>query len=226
MLGVRPEDLCLADGRLTVRESSSSTREHNRPAPSVTLGEVVSALAESSHGLPPCAGPLHARREFAVSHMTYPYGVHLAHVEIDSGTGAVTVLHYFVAYEVGRAINPANVEDQLIGGAIQGIGGALLEHLEFSPDGQPLSANLIDYLLPFASEAAKIGTLVSEDHPAATNPLGVRGAGEGGITATGAAVASAVSDALGMPGAPNSLPIDPAHVVELIDAGRNRSRRP
>jgi carbon-monoxide dehydrogenase large subunit len=226
MLGVRPEDLCLADGRLTVRESSSSTPEHDRPALSVTLGEVASALADRSHGLPLCAGPLQARREFAVSHMTYPYGVHLAHVEIDSGTGAVTVLHYFVAYEVGRAINPANVEDQLIGGAIQGIGGALLEHLEFSSDGQPLTANLIDYLLPFASEAAEIGTLVSEDYPAATNPLGVRGAGEGGITATGAAVASAVSDALGMPRAPHALPIDPAQVVELIGAGRNRSRRP
>lgn len=131
-----------------------------------------------------------------------------------------------MAYEVGRAINPANVEDQLIGGAIQGIGGALLEHLEFSPDGQPLTANLIDYLLPFASEAPEIGTLVSEDHPAATNPLGVRGAGEGGITAAGAAIASAVSDALGTPCAPTSLPITPAHVVELIQTRQNRGRRP
>ena len=226
LLGVDREDVCLGDGRITVRKAGSSTRADDRPSRFVTLGEVSSALTEPRRGLALPAGSLHARREFSVSHMTYPYGVHLAHVEIDAETGAVRLLHYFVAYEVGRAINPANVEDQLIGGAIQGIGGALLERLEFGPDGQPLTASLIDYLLPFASEAAEIGTLVSEDHPAATNPLGVRGAGEGGIAAAGAAIASAVSDALGLACAPASLPITPADVVQLIDAKKNHSRVP
>jgi aerobic carbon-monoxide dehydrogenase large subunit len=216
MLGVRPEDLCLGDGRIAVRKNDSSLPERDRLSRFVTLGDIASALADSRNGLPLPTGPLHVRREFAVSHMTYPYGVHLAQVEIDSDTGGVRVLRYFVAYEVGRAINPANVEDQLVGGAIQGIGGALLEQLAFGPDGQPLAANLIDYLLPFASEATEIGTLVSEDHPAATNPLGVRGAGEGGITAAGAAIASAVGDALGLPSAPASLPITPADVLELL----------
>jgi aerobic carbon-monoxide dehydrogenase large subunit len=225
MLGVQPEDLCLGDGRIAVRKNGSSIQGHDRPCPFVTLGEVASALADPSRGLSLPVGPLCARRDFAVTHMTYPYGVHLAHVEIDSDTGAVKVLDYFVVYEVGRAINPANVEDQIIGGAIQGIGGALLERLEFGPDGQPLTANLIDYLLPFASEATEIGTLVSEDHPAPTNPLGVRGAGEGGIAAAGAAIASAVGDALGLVGAPASLPITEANVVEFLEARKNRLRR-
>jgi carbon-monoxide dehydrogenase large subunit/6-hydroxypseudooxynicotine dehydrogenase subunit gamma len=225
MLGVGPHEVYLGDGRITVRKNNPSTRD-DRPSPSVTIGEVASALADPPPGLALPIGLLHARREFAVTHMTYPYGVHLAHVEIDSETGAVRILHYFVAYEVGRAINPANVEDQLIGGAIQGIGGALLERLEFAPDGQPLTANLIDYMLPFASEATEIGTLVSEDHPAATNPLGVRGAGEGGITAAGAAIANAVGHALGLPCAPVSLPITSAQIVDLIEARTNRPQRP
>jgi carbon-monoxide dehydrogenase large subunit len=128
--------------------------------------------------------------------MTYPYGVHLAQVELDPGTGGIEVLRYFVAYEVGRAINPATVEGQLVGGALQGIGGALFEELAYSPEGQPLAASLIDYLLPSAREAPEVVTLVTEDRPSASNPLGAKGAGEGGITAAGAAIANAVSDAV------------------------------
>jgi CO/xanthine dehydrogenase Mo-binding subunit len=150
--------------------------------------------------------------------MTYPYGVHLAQVELDPGTGGIEVLRYFVAYEVGRAINPATVEGQLVGGALQGIGGALLEELAYSPEGQPLTASLIDYLLPSAREAPEVVTLVTEDHPSASNPLGAKGAGEGGITAAGAAIANAVSDAVGTPGAPTRLPITPERVCQLIVA--------
>lgn len=217
MLEVPAEDLCVEDGRITVRRTGSGESTAGPPR-FVTLGDVASALADRPLGVQLPAGPLQARREFAISHMTYPYGVHLAQVEIDPGTGGVSVLRYFVAYEVGRAINPANVEDQLIGGAIQGIGGALLEHLQFSPDGQPLAANLIDYLLPFASEAAEITTLVTEDYPSAANPLGARGAGEGGITAAGAAIASAVGDAIGKPSGPACLPLSPERVLHLLAA--------
>jgi carbon-monoxide dehydrogenase large subunit len=215
MLEVPAEDLCFGDGRITVLRAGSGESPVGPPR-FVTLGEVASALADRPLGLQLPAGPLQARREFSISHMTYPYGVHLAQVEIDPDTGGVSVLRYFVAYEVGRAINPANVEDQLIGGAIQGIGGALLEQLQFDPDGQPLAANLIDYLLPFASEAAEISTLITEDYPSAANPLGARGAGEGGITAAGAAIASAVGDALGMPCAPACLPLSPERVLQLL----------
>jgi CO/xanthine dehydrogenase Mo-binding subunit len=89
----------------------------------------------------------------------------------------------------------------------------------YSPDGQPVTASLVDYLLPSAGEAPEVVTLVTEDHPSASNPLGAKGAGEGGITATGAAIASAVSDALGMPGAQTRLPITPEQVCQLISAG-------
>jgi aerobic carbon-monoxide dehydrogenase large subunit len=195
-------------------------------ATSVSLGEIAAALAGRPDGMDLPPAPLGARREFAVDHMTYPYGVHLAQVEIDPGTGGVTVLRYFVAYEVGRAINPATVEGQIVGGALQGIGGALFEEVAYGPDGQPLSASLIDYLLPSAGEAPEVVTLVTEDHPSASNPLGAKGAGEGGITAAGAAIASAVGDALGAPGAPVRLPLTPERVCELIAAFADQSAHP
>jgi aerobic carbon-monoxide dehydrogenase large subunit len=211
LLGADPADLRLADGRVTAAPPG-------RAESSVSLGEIAAALADrpASLHLPP--GPLGARQEFTVDHMTYPYGVHLAQVEIDPGTGGVAVLRYFIGYEVGRAINPATVEGQLVGGAVQGIGGALFEEVAYSPAGQPLTASLIDYLLPSAGEAPEVVTLVTEDHPSASNPLGAKGAGEGGIAAAGAAIASAVGDALGMPGAPVRLPLTPERVRALIPA--------
>jgi CO/xanthine dehydrogenase Mo-binding subunit len=98
------------------------------------------------------------------------------------------------------------------------IGGALFEELAYSPEGQPVAASLIDYLLPSAREAPEVVTLVTEDHPSASNPLGAKGAGEGGITTAGAAIANAVSDAVGTPGEPTRLPITPERVCQLIVA--------
>jgi CO/xanthine dehydrogenase Mo-binding subunit len=155
-------------------------------------------------------GGFSAREIFEVDTMTYPYGIHLAHVEVDPDSGGVRILGYFIGYEVGRAIVPALVEGQLVGGAAQGIAGALLEEFRYTDDGQPLSTTLADYLLPTAGEVPPIGVLISEDWPAASNALGVRGAGEGGATGCGAAIAAAVDDALGRPGSVRSLPI-PLH---------------
>jgi aerobic carbon-monoxide dehydrogenase large subunit len=117
---------------------------------------------------------------------------------------------------VGRAVNPANVEGQLVGGAVQGIGGALLEELAYSDEGEPLSANLMDYQLPFASEAPVVHVLLSEKVPATSNPLGARGAGEGGLTACAAAVASAVGAAIGSARLPCTVPLTPERVLALI----------
>ncbi|HEX9554716.1 MAG TPA: xanthine dehydrogenase family protein molybdopterin-binding subunit [Streptosporangiaceae bacterium] len=228
LLGAGDAELRLAGGRVNLASaaqagSQGQPGERGGPAAvSVTLGEIAAALADRPAGtdLPP--GPLGARREFSVDHMTYPYGVHLAQVEIDPGTGAIRVLRYFVAYEVGHAINPATVEGQLVGGALQGIGGALFEEVAYSPEGQPLTASLIDYLLPSAHEAPDVGTLVTEDYPSRSNPLGAKGAGEGGITAVGAAIASAVGDALGTPSVPTRLPITPERVCQLIDDAQRR----
>ena len=192
------------------------------PDRSVTLETVAQAVAASPERFGADAGVLASTRAFQVSHMTYPYGVHLAQVEVDPGTGGVRVLRYFVAYEVGRAINPTTVEGQIAGGAIQGIGGALFEELSYADDGQPLSGTLIGYQLPFATEALDVEMLVSEQVPASSNPLGVRGAGEGGMTACAAAIASAVGDAIGTPGAPRMVPLTPERVLELM--GRNGVR--
>jgi CO/xanthine dehydrogenase Mo-binding subunit len=174
-----------------------------------------------SIGLPELAqlvGPLEAEAWFEVSHMCYPYGAHAALVVIDQETGAVKVEKLFVAYDIGRSVNPALVEGQLQGGAAQGLGGALFEEFVYDGSGQPLAASFADYLMPTAHEIPELKLLVMEEAPTPLNPLGVKGAGEGGITAVGAAVANAVHDALGCPGADyvNQLPLTPPRVLEMI----------
>jgi carbon-monoxide dehydrogenase large subunit/6-hydroxypseudooxynicotine dehydrogenase subunit gamma len=163
--------------------------------------------------------PIVERGVFESPHMTYPYGVHVALVEVDAGTGAVQVLRYAIAYEIGRAINPKLVEGQLRGGAAQGIAGALLEEFRYDEEGQPLSVSFIDYLLPTALEVPVVETLILEDAPSPDNPLGVKGAGEGGITGCGAAIAGAVRDALGQTGPLPGLPLTPA-TVHAVAAAR------
>ena len=214
MLEAAPGDLVSENGRISVRGD---------PSAAVTLAEVAQAAAPASPYLRPGepAG-LSARRRFEVTHMTYPYGVHIAVVDVDPGTGAVQVLRYLVAYEVGRAINPALVAGQLRGGAAQGIGGALLEEFCYDENGQPQSATFMDYRMPTAAEVPPIDVLITQDSPAPGNPLGVRGAGEGGVSAAGAVLASAVRDALGLAGSVGRLPLTPARVQELATNGGGR----
>lgn len=157
-----------------------------------------------------------AREIFEIDRMTYPYGIHLAQVEVDPATGGVRVLRYFIGYEVGRAVVRELVEGQLVGGAAQGIAGALLEEFRYDEAGQPLATTLTEYLVPTAEEVPLIGVLISEDWPARSNALGVRGAGEGGTTGCGAALAAAVDDALGRPGSVTALPIAPERVREEL----------
>jgi carbon-monoxide dehydrogenase large subunit/6-hydroxypseudooxynicotine dehydrogenase subunit gamma len=210
MLEAAPADLVCAGGAVSVRGDPGSV---------VTLGEIAAATGAASQWLRPGepAG-LSARRRFEVTHMTYPYGVHIAVVDVDPGTGGVQVLRYLVAYEVGRAVNPALVEGQLRGGAAQGIGGALLEEFCYDEAGQPQSATFMDYRIPTAAEVPPIDVLVTQDSPAPGNPLGVRGAGEGGVSAAGAAVASAVRDALGLAGSVAQLPLTAVRVQGLASS--------
>ena len=207
MLEVSEADVEVADGQVRVRGAQ---------AQGLSFAEVWRAAQPGTSwlrtGEP--AG-LSARHRFDVDHMTYPYGAHICVAEVDPGTGGVHVLKYLVAYEVGRAVNPALVEGQLRGGVAQGIGGALLEQFRYDDAGQPQATTFMDYLMPTASEIPDVELLVCEDAPSTTNPLGFRGAGEGGLTAAGAAVASAVSDALGIP-AMAQLPLHPQLVVEEL----------
>ena len=155
--------------------------------------------------------------------MTYPYGVHLAQVEVDRETGGVRVLRYFIAYEVGRAVNPALVEGQLVGGAAQGLGGALMEEFRYDAEGQPQCTSFMDYLIPSAAEMPPVGTAVREDAPSPGNPLGVKGAGEGGVDGAGAVVAAAVEDALGASRAITAVPVVPEHVRAIAAAQEARA---
>jgi len=211
MLEAAEDDLITAEGTIAVRGDPRSV---------VSLAQVARAAAPASGYLRPGepAG-LSARRRFDVSHMTYPYGVHIAVAEVDPGTGEVRVLRYLVAYEVGRAVNPALVEGQLRGGVAQGIGGSLLEEFSYDETGQPQAVTFMDYQMPTAAEIPPIDVLVAQEAPAPGNPLGVRGAGEGGISAAGAAVASAVRDALGLAGSVGRLPLTPDRVAALAWPG-------
>ncbi|TCO64813.1 xanthine dehydrogenase family protein molybdopterin-binding subunit [Actinocrispum wychmicini] len=224
-LAVRERAIQMASRMLEVSEDDLETRcgsigVRGAPGSSVTLGEVAKACRPGSpHLLPDEPAGLAARRRFEVEHMTYPYGVHVALVDVDRGTGLVQVPRYLVAYEIGRAINPTLVEGQLVGGVAQGIGGALLEEFRYDEAGQPQAVTFMDYLLPTAAELPKVDVLVTEDAPAPGNPLGVKGAGEGGLTAAGAAIAGAVRDALDLPGPVRRLPLTAERVRGLTDEG-------
>ena len=209
MLEVSPDDLELVPGAVQVV---------GVPRSSATYTEIAAAAQPGSRYLEDGeAAGLSARYRFSIDHMTYPYGAHVAVVEIDPGTGGVKVLRYLVAYEVGRAVNPALVEDQLRGGVAQGVGGALFEEFSYDENGQPLSATFMDYLMPTAAETPEVELVVCEDSPATTNPLGVRGAGEGGLTAAGAALVTAVRDALGGVTV-SALPMTPDRVLEMMQS--------
>ena len=148
--------------------------------------------------------------------MTYPYGVHVAVVSLARDTGGIDIERYLVAYDVGRAINPMLVEGQIVGGVAQGIGGALYEEFTYDDRGEPLAVTFADYLMPTAREVPDVDVIVSEDAPSPLNPMGVKGAGEGGTNAVGAALAAAIDDALQMPGAITQLPVSPQTIRALL----------
>jgi len=188
-LEAAPDDLVLTVGGIAVRGAPS----RSLPLPSMSVED-----------------------RFVCELLGFPYGIHMAAVEVDTGTGAVRVHRYAVAYDIGRAINPVIVRGQIAGGFAQGLGGALLEEFAFDANGQPLAASFMDYLLPTSEEVPDIDVLITEDAPSPLNPLGVKGAGEGGTAAVGGAIANAVSDALGVE--VTQLPLSPKRVTELASA--------
>ena len=115
------------------------------------------------------------------------------------------------------------IDGQIVGAVAQGIGGALLEEFVYDEAGQPLATSFTDYLLPTVSEMPDVTTIITEKAPSPLNPLGVKGAGEGGVNAAGAAIAAAIDDALGMPGAVTTLPVTPDLIRALL---HTRSERP
>jgi len=116
-------------------------------------------------------------------------------VEVDAETGNVRIENYAVAHDCGVVVNPMLVEGQIVGGAVQGIGGALFEHIHYDDAGQPLTTTLAEYMLPAAGEMPRL-QLAHQHSPSPLNPFGVKGVGEGGPIAPPAAIANALADAL------------------------------
>ena len=212
------ETLAIADGVIAPREGDAG--------PSVTLAEIARALAPASKLRGDREPGLAADGWFETAHQVYPYGVHLGQVAVDPETGGVTLERALVAYDVGRAVNPAMVRGQIVGGFAQGLGGALYEEFRYDADGQPLSVSFADYLTPTAAETVELDVLITEDAPSPRNPLGIKGAGEAGVAAVGAMIASALDDALGLPGAIDRLPATPQRIRALLRARAAKPEAP
>ena len=152
---------------------------------------------------------------------TYSYGAHAAYVAVDTKTGHVALLDYVAVEDVGRIINPLTLHGQCVGAVVQGLGGAFLEQFIYDENGQLLTGSFADYLLPTASDFPRIRAVALEQKPSPINPLGTKGAGEGGIIAVGGVVANAVAAALASFGVqPRELPLSPPRVWQMIQDAR------
>ena len=212
LLEAAPADVDIDDGQALVRGA---------PGSAIPLAKVVQA------SIPTFAKPGVASPDFEASAyhhvptVTYASAVHLAHVEVDVGTGHVRLLRYVVAHDCGKVINPTIVEGQVHGGVAQGVGGALFEEMVYDDQGQLLTGTLMDYLVPTAAELPPIET-VHLEYPSPRNPLGVKGLGEGGAISPPAAIANAIEDALSPFGVRiRETPVSPSRLLALIDSARS-----
>jgi carbon-monoxide dehydrogenase large subunit len=206
-----PEDVVLAGGRVAVRGA---------PARSLSLGEVA-RFAVRSRALAGLGSPgLQACGFFYPGTVTWAFGAHGVALEVDVDTGQIGVLAYAAVHDCGRPINPMIVEGQVHGGIAQGIGAGLQEEIVYDDAGQLLSATLMDYALPRADQIPPL-TVEHLEFPSVVNPLGIKGVGESGVIAPGAAIANAVDDALADRGVVvDRIPVTPARVFEMLRAAR------
>jgi carbon-monoxide dehydrogenase large subunit len=170
------------------------------------------------------ADGISAEAAYSSNKRTYSYGAHAAHVAVDPRTGHVALIDYLAVEDVGRIINPLTLHGQAVGAVVQGLGGALLEHFVYDAEGQLLTGSLADYLMPTATDFPRIRAVALEEKPSPHNPLGAKGAGEGGIIPVGGVVANAVAAALASLGVePRELPLSPPRVWQLVaDASARR----
>jgi CO/xanthine dehydrogenase Mo-binding subunit len=159
---------------------------------------------------------LNATEYFSPASGVFGFGMHAAEVEIDAATCDVRILRYVVGHDCGRIINPIIVEGQMYGGVAQGIGGALYERMAYDEQGQLLNASFMDFLMPYATELPE-PSLHHTETPSPNNVLGVKGVGEAGTIPVAAAIANAISDALGVP--VDRMPVSPAEIYDLINGG-------
>jgi aerobic carbon-monoxide dehydrogenase large subunit len=212
-LEAAPEDLVIAESAVHVR---------GLPDRKASFRDLARAAVPGPPGMEP---GLYATDFFQAPKMTYPYGTHAAMVEVDADTGEVKILRYAISYDIGKAVNPMIVDGQLIGALAQGIGGALFEELVYDEEGQLLTTTFMDYLVPTVMEMPAVTAVrILEETPTPLNPLGVKGAGEGGSSGCGGAIANAVADALLPLGISiTALPLTPDRVSALIRAARGEA---
>jgi carbon-monoxide dehydrogenase large subunit len=213
MLEASADDLEIADAVIAVRGTPQRT---------LTVADVARRAIHEPHLLPPGVEPaLEATRRYqAPNPGTFTNSVHAAVVDVDPQTGDVKILRYVVVEDCGRIINPTIVEGQIHGGVAQGIGGALLEQIVHDEDGQLLTANLMDYLLPGFMEVPRVEVIHMES-PSPHTLGGFKGMGEGGAINAPAAVVGAVADALAPFGVvPNHTPVTPAWIVREVERAR------
>lgn len=200
MLEASPDDMELQIGKVQVK---------GVPEKHVTLQQI--AASSMRFGAP--YEPVYGRGRSAIRASSPAFAAHLARVAVDPETGEVRVLDYVAAQDVGLAINPAEVEGQIYGGVVQGIGWALFEGMAYDEDGQLLTSTLMDYALPLGKDVPTITPLVVEE-PSDQGPLGARGVGEPPVVPVAAAIANAIKDAIGA--RVSELPMTPERVLAAM----------
>jgi carbon-monoxide dehydrogenase large subunit len=204
LLEAAPEDLEVADGRVSVRGT---------PTRGLAVAEVARVAYLEAHRLPAELEPgLESTRFYDPVLGSFAAGAQAAVVEVDVATGRLEILRYACVEDTGNVIHPRIVEGQVEGAIAQGIGGALLEHLVYDDDGNLTTATLADYLLPTSLDVPELH--VGHLRTPADNALGARGVGEGGTLGAAAALANAAADALGVE--LNELPLHPARLWEAM----------
>jgi carbon-monoxide dehydrogenase large subunit len=209
LLEASPADIVLADGRFSVV---------GVPGTEVEWSEVAAAAA--ARGV-----ELSAEEWFVPGAQTFPYGVHVAVVEVALETGEVHIDRLVAVDDCGNVLNPMLVEGQLHGSLVQGLGQALFEGVQYSKEGQLLTSTLMDYAMPRAADTPPI---ISDrlTHPAPSNPLGVKGSGEAGCIGAPPAIVNAVLDALAPYGVTDlQMPLRPATVWAALDRARAQASR-
>ena len=207
-----------ADSDIDVEDGQAIAGGGNRP--SIPLGD----LARMAQGIPGVSLPageaagLEHTAYYTPSQAAYCSGTHVAEVEVDAMTGGVKVVKYTVAHDSGRVINPLIVDGQVQGGVAHGIGNALLEWMQYDANAQPLTTSFAEYLLPMATDVPTCNIAhVETINP--LNPLGVKGAGEGGTIPAPAAIIAAIEDALSPFGVHFAeTPLTPERIVAALRA--------
>jgi carbon-monoxide dehydrogenase large subunit len=210
-LEVAAEDIEFKNGELISRRDPSKKVQFSKVAHDAYDPEKIPAGIESV--------PF-AFSSFAPSNYTFPFGTHVAVIEIERDTGLVKVLEYTAVDDVGKVLNPLLVQGQVQGGVTQGLGQALFEEVKYSDSGQLLSASLLDYQIPLASDVPNYKTFRTET-PTSSNPLGIKGVGEAGTIAATPALANAVADALAPFGIKaKDMPFTPNYLRELLSKAK------